>query len=201
VNTINLHTYIPQTRTLGPFLRFALWVQACPFRCTNCMTPAAQTESGGTLVPISELADKIINTPSIEGLTITGGEPFAQSAALVQLIKQVRLTKDLGIIVYSGYTLKKLQVLPYAVELLQHIDLLIDGTYVAALNDGGSLRGSSNQQVHTFFIPSMLNFVKPRERLSCTRCLTCVTRLKKDLKLTRVIYHPVNNSLGLRCDQ
>lgn len=148
MNTINLHTYIPQTRTLGPFLRFAFWVQACPFRCYGCMTPAAQTETGGTLMPISELAEKILNTPSIEGLTITGGEPFAQATALVKLIQEVRQTKDLGIIVYSGYTLKKLQVLPEADKLLQHIDLLIDGTYVAALNDGGSLRGSSNQQVH-----------------------------------------------------
>ena len=145
---INIHSYIPQTSTLGPFLRFALWVQACPFRCADCMTPDAQTESGGTLMPISELADKIINTPSIEGLTITGGEPFAQAAALVKLIEEVKQTKDLGIIVYSGYTLKKLQTLPDAVEWLQLIDLLIDGTYVAALNDGGSLRGSSNQQVH-----------------------------------------------------
>jgi len=112
------------------------------------MTPAALPDSGGQLIAISKLAEQILNTPDIEGLTITGGEPFAQAAALVKLIEQIRLTKDLGVIVYSGYTLKKLQYTPEVAELMQLIDLLIDSPYVAALNDGASLRGSSNQQVH-----------------------------------------------------
>lgn len=148
MDTINIHSYISQTRTLGPFLRFALWVQGCPLRCRACMTPAALPDSGGQLITISNLAKQIINTPDIEGLTLTGGEPFAQAAALVKLIQQIRQSKDLGIIVYSGYTLKKLQQQPELATLLQYIDLLIDGPYVASLNDGGSLRGSSNQQIH-----------------------------------------------------
>jgi len=150
LNTINIHTYIAQTRTLGPFLRFALWLQGCPLRCPSCMTPAALPESGGELMTISKLAQRILNTPDIEGLTITGGEPFAQATALVKLIEQIRQTKDLGIIIYSGYTLKKLQqtLQPDVATLLQLIDLLIDSPYIAALNDGGSLRGSSNQQIH-----------------------------------------------------
>lgn len=152
MKTINIHNYIYQTSALGPFLRFALWVQGCPLRCPGCMTPAALPDSGGILMAISKLAEQILNTPNIEGLTITGGEPFAQAAPLVKLIEQIRQTKDLGIIVYSGYTLKKLQHLAALQQevaaLLQLIDLLIDSPYVAALNDGGSLRGSSNQQVH-----------------------------------------------------
>ncbi len=152
MDTFNIYTYIPQTRTLGPFLRFAIWVQGCPFRCPGCMTPNALPETGGHLMPISELVQLIQDTPSIEGLTLTGGEPFAQAGALAKLIYHLRQIKDLGVIVYSGYTFKKLQVLaisrPEVAVLLRQIDLLIDGPYVAALNDGGSLRGSSNQQTH-----------------------------------------------------
>jgi len=152
LNTINLHSYISQTRALGPFLRFTLWVQGCPLRCPGCMTPAALPDSGGELMAISKLVERILNTPDIEGLTITGGEPFAQAVALVKLIEQIRQTKDFGVIVYSGYTLKNLQHIatlqPEVAALLQLIDLLIDSPYIAALNDGGSLRGSSNQQIH-----------------------------------------------------
>jgi anaerobic ribonucleoside-triphosphate reductase activating protein len=152
LKTINIHSYISQTRTLGPFLRFALWVQGCPFHCPDCMTPNALPESGGKGILISELAQLIKDTPEIEGLTLTGGEPFAQATVLVKLIEQIRQSKDLGVIVYSGYTLKKLQHLaacqPDIAAFLQVIDLLIDGQYITALNDGGSLRGSSNQQIH-----------------------------------------------------
>ncbi len=73
------------------------------------MTPAALPNSGGELKAISKLVAHIQNTPNIEGLTITGGEPVAQAAALVKLIEQIKPPKELGIIVYSGYTLKKLQ--------------------------------------------------------------------------------------------
>jgi anaerobic ribonucleoside-triphosphate reductase activating protein len=152
LNTINIHTYIAKTGTLGPFLRFAIWVQGCPLRCPGCMTPAALPNSGGELMAISQLAALIQNTPDIEGLTITGGEPFAQAAALVELIEQLKPIKELGVIVYSGYTLKKLQHLaacqPDIAAFLSVIDLLIDGPYLAALNDGKSLRGSANQQIH-----------------------------------------------------
>lgn len=152
MKNINVHTYISQTRTLGPFLRFAIWVQGCPFHCPDCMTPNALPESGGKWIRISELAQRIQETPEIEGLTLTGGEPFAQAGALTKLINQTRQLKNLGVIVYSGYTLKKLQHLaacqPDIAAFLQVIDLLIDGAYITALNDGASLRGSSNQQIH-----------------------------------------------------
>jgi len=143
---------VTQTRTLGPFLRFAIWVQGCPFRCPACMTPNALSESGGEWMLISELAQRIQETPEIEGLTLTGGEPFAQAGALVKLIDDSKQFKNLGVIVYSGYTLKKLQQFAICqsdiADFLARIDLLIDGAYIAALNDGGSLRGSVNQQIH-----------------------------------------------------
>ncbi|OQY55346.1 MAG: hypothetical protein B6247_08215 [Candidatus Parabeggiatoa sp. nov. 2] len=41
-------------------LRFAIWVQGCPLRCPSCMTPAALPESGGELMTISKLAQRIL---------------------------------------------------------------------------------------------------------------------------------------------
>ncbi|MCP4701278.1 MAG: radical SAM protein [Gammaproteobacteria bacterium] len=149
---ICLHAWIPATRTLGPYLRAALWVQGCPLRCPGCMTPAAQPEEGGEQAGIQQLAAALCALPDIEGVTISGGEPFAQAEALAALLNTVQQEKDLGIIIYSGYTLEKLRALAEKSSaisaLLELTDVLIDGPYVAERNDGLSLRGSSNQRVH-----------------------------------------------------
>jgi anaerobic ribonucleoside-triphosphate reductase activating protein len=55
------------------------------------------------------------------------------------------------VICYTGHTLGELRERPpdlTVTDLLEQIDVLIDGPYVAAANDGRGLRGSSNQVVH-----------------------------------------------------
>lgn len=149
---IRLYAILPQTRALGPYIRFAVWVQGCPRRCAGCMTPSAQAEDGGTLVSINALSRQIIATPDIEGLTISGGEPFAQAEALARLLQKVKTTHDLGVIAYTGYELDELQRMAVRQKtidtLLNQIDLLIDGPYIESLNDGLSLRGSDNQGLY-----------------------------------------------------
>jgi anaerobic ribonucleoside-triphosphate reductase activating protein len=84
-----------------------------------------------------------------EGLTISGGEPFLQAEALMDMITHVRKERDLGVIVYTGYTLDELTAMQSAhvANLLNCVDLLIDGAYISELNDGVGLRGSSNQNI------------------------------------------------------
>ena len=84
-----------------------------------------------------------------DGITISGGEPFLQAEALVELLHLLKtgMHCDLGVIVYTGYTIEELQQMPSAQRLLEQVDLLIDGPYMQTLDDGGSLRGSSNQRV------------------------------------------------------
>lgn len=151
---LKIYMLVPRTRALGPYTRFAIWVQGCPFRCLNCMTPGALSLEGGYAMEVHALAECILNSPAIEGITISGGEPFLQAAALSNLIEQVKKNRNLGVIVYSGFTLKQLLQMAAAdgnssIKIfLDKIDLLIDGLYVESLNDGRSLRGSSNQVVH-----------------------------------------------------
>jgi len=152
MQTLQLYQIIPQTRALGYKTRFAIWVQGCPFRCVGCMTPDSLSLDGGYITKVNTLATLIHSVADIEGLTITGGEPFLQSAALSQLIQQVTAKRDLGIIVYSGYTrlqLEKRAKNDKAVHrFLNQIDLLIDAPYEAEHNEGTTLRGSSNQGLH-----------------------------------------------------
>lgn len=145
---LSVHMREPAVRTLGPGVRYALWVQGCPRRCPGCVAPEAQALDGGTALETGALAWEILLSGA-EGLTISGGEPFLQAEALAELIRTVRRKRDLGVIVYTGYVYEELLADPAARALLEETDLLIDGPYVKELDDGKSLRGSSNQRVLT----------------------------------------------------
>lgn len=149
---LRLYATLPKTSVLGPYSRFAIWVQGCTRSCNGCMTPEAQSLTAGEWVEIDKLASQIVGQPDIEGMTISGGEPFDQADALVRLIQRVRSKRDLGVIVYSGYVLNELVLRSETNEgvrnLMNSIDLLIDGPYIKELDDGKSLRGSSNQKIH-----------------------------------------------------
>lgn len=106
----------------------------------------SRAEDGGQLIPVSALAVEIALS-GMDGLTVSGGEPFLQAEALADLIDRIRARRDMGVIVYTGYTIEHLRQQPEARSLLERIDLLIDGPYIQALDDGRSLRGSSNQRV------------------------------------------------------
>lgn len=132
---------------LGPNVRFGIWTQGCPRRCPGCMTPESQPLDQGEVMETEELADKIRRSGHFE-ITISGGEPFIQAESLSEMIKELRKSVDLGVIIYTGYTIEEIEAFPdpsYR-QLLGQCDLLIDGAYVEALNDGKNLRGSSNQR-------------------------------------------------------
>ena len=135
---------VESTQALGPFRRYGVWVQGCQKHCPGCISEDSQPIDGGYEVPVPDLAHDILNTVGIEGITISGGEPFLQSDALVELIAQIRAEKDLGIIIYTGMRFDEIE----DNSLTQICDMIIDGEYHEDLNDDLSLRGSSNQKIH-----------------------------------------------------
>jgi anaerobic ribonucleoside-triphosphate reductase activating protein len=145
-NILNIFDYSDGSRALGPGLRCIVWVQGCPFNCKNCTSPEGRPIEENLLIDVEKLAEGIIKNVDIQGITISGGEPFMQAAQLAKLIRTVN-RPELNIIVYTGYTLDKLNW-QEAKELLSLIDVLIDGQYIEELNDNKGLRGSSNQQIH-----------------------------------------------------
>ena len=138
----------PVVHSLGPGSRYCLWVQGCNRACPGCVTPMSRAMEGGYTMTVGALAAEIALTMP-DGITISGGEPFLQAEALAELLRKVReeFRCDVNVIVYTGYLLEELQKLPEAAALLQQTDLLIDGPSVQELDDGKSLRGSSNQRV------------------------------------------------------
>jgi anaerobic ribonucleoside-triphosphate reductase activating protein len=109
--------------------------------------------AGGTAVAVSELAEQIIRAQhehAIEGISLLGGEPFAQAAGAADLATIVR-EADLGVMIYSGFTLAELCARREkdTDRLLASTDLLVDGPY---LREQPETRrrwiGSANQQIH-----------------------------------------------------
>jgi anaerobic ribonucleoside-triphosphate reductase activating protein len=150
--SLNIASFTPLTQSLGPGKRAALWVQGCPIHCPGCIVPEWQENRMNTLFPVPEISQMILSAPAISGLTLSGGEPTLQAEALAALLNDVKKQRDLNVICYSGFTLevliKRIADVPAIGQLLEQLDVLIDGPYVRKLDDNRGLRGSSNQRIH-----------------------------------------------------
>jgi anaerobic ribonucleoside-triphosphate reductase activating protein len=150
--TLNIAQICPETRVLGPGKRFVIWVQGCPFSCAECVAPNWIPIEINRLVSIDDLAERITGAQDLEGITLSGGEPMLQAEGLATLVRRVHKARpNLSVIAFSGFTLgqlrKRARLKPGIGELLDQLDVLIDGLYHADLNDDLGLRGSSNQRI------------------------------------------------------
>lgn len=144
------HLAYPVT-ALGPGRRLALWVAGCPLRCPGCITPELQPIGAGRPIPIARLAAHVLKLPmALQGVTLTGGEPFAQARALADLwalLAAARPAWDL--LVFSGHRLAELQARGVSsAALLGCTDILIDGPYRRTRQIIHPLRASANQRIH-----------------------------------------------------
>ncbi|MCC8022269.1 MAG: anaerobic ribonucleoside-triphosphate reductase activating protein [Clostridiales bacterium] len=138
----------------GPGLRLAVFTQGCCHRCPGCHNPQTHALDGGYEISAEEVLDKVRRNPLLDGITLTGGEPFLQADALVPLAKGV---KELGlhVMAYSGFTFDELLEQADTRRLLEYCDILVDGPF---LLEERSLelkfRGSRNQRI--IDVPSSL---------------------------------------------
>lgn len=139
------HWLYPVT-TLGPGKRLAIWIQGCDRKCNGCVSPELQTYEG-TEYDVFYLANvflRLITENSLDGITISGGEPFDQEEELLQLCS---LLTGVEIVVYSGYSAKELLENREDRIWNANISVLITGHYMIEFDDNSPLRGSSNQEI------------------------------------------------------
>ncbi len=134
---------------LGPYNRAVVWVQGCNLGCEGCIADYASDPEGGKAMTSGELAEWVLGCAGIEGLTISGGEPFQQAAPLAAAIDVIREKRDLGVMCFTGYTLEALlsEANPARLALLHWVDMLVDGPYLRSLHANLLWRGSSNQRI------------------------------------------------------
>lgn len=151
---LNIMGYIDQSEVNGPGCRAVVWVQGCPRECPGCFNPDSWSFEINQLVSIDSLSESILKNSHNTGVTFSGGEPFLQASALAALAKKVKAA-GLNVMSFTGFTLQQLQshsAPPGSQELLEQLDILIDGPYVQslAINSPTSPVSSSNQKVHIF---------------------------------------------------
>lgn len=133
----------------GPGIRYAVFVQGCPHGCPGCHNPQTHPFEGGSTATVEEVFADFQRNPILKGITLSGGEPFCQAAALAQLAALVHSAgKD--VVVFTGYIYEDLLRMdnPAVHALLDETDLLIDGPYLEAQRDLElRFRGSANQRL------------------------------------------------------
>jgi len=146
---LNLAHFVARTASEGPGWRAALWVQGCPIHCPGCINPHTWAFEDREWVAVDALAERILATPDIEGVTFVGGEPFSQAAALAALGERVQAA-GLSVMTFTGYTYEQLKAAnnPDWEALLAVTDLLADGPFIQArYTDRLPWIGSDNQRL------------------------------------------------------
>ena len=133
----------------GEGYRFTVFTQGCPHHCEGCHNPETWDPQGGRIEDTDKILSEILQNPLLQGVTFSGGEPFAQAAPLAELAKKIH-SHGLDIWNYTGYTYEKLCSSddPAVHALLDELDVLVDGPFVLSQKDLTlEFRGSKNQRV------------------------------------------------------
>jgi len=128
---IRIAGFVTRSAVNGPGIRSVVWVQGCPIRCEGCFNPALWDPAGGKEVGIDLLVGMILDAKGIDGISLTGGEPFLQAGPLANLAEKVQ-SCGLSVLTFSGF--------PYNFlvgsgkrswkRLIEQTDLLVSGPYL-----------------------------------------------------------------------
>lgn len=134
--------------TLGPGRRLGIWFQGCSLHCEGCISVDTWA-TAKTLIPIEQLMMKLSSyLPLIDGITISGGEPFDQFEALLAIVVQLRERTKVDILVYTGYGVE--DITDQLQQIKPYIDVLISDPFQRQSSQTLRLRGSDNQRLHCF---------------------------------------------------
>lgn len=135
---------------LGPGRRIGIWLQGCSIGCKGCVSQDTWDKDPARAMTVAQLLDWCEQTTHghFSGVTISGGEPFEQPAALAALLDGLhawrnKIPADFDILCYSGYPLATLQ--KKHADILARLDAIIPEPYVDKLPLTRLWRGSSNQ--------------------------------------------------------
>ncbi|UGO53222.1 putative anaerobic ribonucleoside-triphosphate [Klebsiella phage vB_KaeM_Nispero] len=145
---MNFDRIYPSDFVNGPGCRVVLFVTGCLHKCEGCYNKSTWNARNGqlfTMNTVKELASHLSKS-YIQGLTLTGGDPLyphnrEEISNLVSWVKARFPEKDIWM--WTGYKFEDIKDL----DLLQHIDVIIDGKYEQSLPTTKNWRGSDNQRL------------------------------------------------------
>lgn len=135
----------------GEGIRTVVWTQGCAHNCKGCHNPETHDFCKGIEMDVEDLKAEISKTKNQDGITLSGGDPLYQLEASTEIAKYCK-ENNLNVWCYTGFTfeelLKKSESNTTMKELLQNVDVLVDGEFELE-NRSLNLyfKGSKNQRV------------------------------------------------------
>lgn len=132
----------------GPGIRMAIFFQGCIKHCEGCHNQNSWPMYGGQKYDTEVFKKAMVNDKLLDGITLSGGEPFLQPVAALDLASFAK-KRGLSVWCFSGYTFEEImEWQDNRKELLKHIDVLVDGPFVKGLASMDlRWKGSSNQRL------------------------------------------------------
>lgn len=146
--------YVKVDTVNGKGCRVTLYPSGCTMNCAGCFNKAAQDFDYGTdyTSATQSMILHDLSEPYIKGLSIIGGHALEREnfSTILELCKEVkRILPDKDIYLWTGYTLLQVQSHKHFSEILDYVDVLIDGKFVETKKDPLLyLRGSTNQTIN-----------------------------------------------------
>ena len=132
----------------GPGVRMAIFFQGCLRHCEGCHNPGSWPMYGGEKRDTEEFKKMMVSDPLLSGITLSGGEPFFQPQAALDLACFAH-SRGLTVWCYSGYTFEEINEWEDNRKALLHaIDVLVDGPFeIDRMSLDIPWRGSTNQRL------------------------------------------------------
>ena len=145
---LNLSGLVSDSIVDGPGIRTTIFSQGCPHHCPGCHNPETWAFGCGTTVSVEAIVEIVKSYPLCRGVTFSGGEPFSQAAVFAKLAVLLK-KQGYEVAAYSGYTFEELLAGSEAQkQLLEVLDILIDGPFLQAEKSLEiAFRGSRNQRI------------------------------------------------------
>ena len=131
---------LPCSFVNGEGARYVIFLQGCKHHCNGCHNPETWNFDGGTEIGAKEIAEDFRKRKLLDGITLSGGDPFFQQKACVELID---LLDGVNVWIYTGFEYDEIS----ETELAKKADVLVVGKFVEELKCEGQYFGSSNQKI------------------------------------------------------
>lgn len=141
MSKIRIAGTLPCSLVNGDGARYVVFTQGCGHHCPGCQNPETWDFDGGFITTVEEIAADYKKRGLLDGITLSGGDPFFQQEACVELLKL--LPEDTNVWVYTGFEYEDIQHTPLA----KGADVLVTGRFVEQLRCDGKMYGSSNQKI------------------------------------------------------
>ena len=136
---------IEGTSVDGPGLRTAIYFAGCRHECPGCNNPQSWPMDAGRDMSAEELLDSVDSADA--DVTLTGGDPVYQAKDVAPFCRELK-RRGRNIWLYTGFRYEELMENPAAKDLVQTVDVVVDGPFIESQRDISLLfRGSANQRL------------------------------------------------------